>query len=234
MFSDLYLLCSESPKQNKGKNRNKNLQLLSTSFQHSDPAGCHILHGKTWQDILYFGVRWDPRGSEWLEISLLVINYAINVVDGDMVFANEVNALLMKCPGREEGRLSHLWLPIHDIIHLLAYRSLWPADVSIITLKFPALMFHNERARNNPTDIPARFWVMRIIVVSSSVTLIILVWQIWLLLVLTFNICETEPASSTGRGKTVIANHNHDVTSFLVAARSRSTLIWIFPAGSLN
>ena len=45
----------------------------------------------------------------------------------------------------------------HDIIHLLAYSSsLWPADVSI-TLKFPALMFPNERARNNPTDIPARF-----------------------------------------------------------------------------
>ena len=35
--------------------------------------------------------------------SLLVINYAINGLDGDMVFANEVNALLMKCPGREEG-----------------------------------------------------------------------------------------------------------------------------------
>ena len=80
-----------------------------------------------------------------------------------MVFANEVNALLMKCPGREEGggrTLPSLTpnVPIHDTIHLLAYSSsLWrPADVSI-TLQFPALMFHNERARNNPTDIPARF-----------------------------------------------------------------------------
>ena len=48
--------------------------------------------------------------------SLVVINYAIKGLDGDMVFANEVNALLMKCPGREEGGLWTLQLSQSPIL----------------------------------------------------------------------------------------------------------------------
>ena len=60
--------------------------------------------------------------------NLLVINYAIKGLDGDMVFANEVNALLMKCSGRAEGGLSIS--PILDS-QCTTQSTCWPADVSI-------------------------------------------------------------------------------------------------------